>query len=95
MAAGSAPPGGPTALPRRLGFWETTLIVIGVTIGSGIFRVPASVADTVGSPAGVATVWVAVGSHPSLPGILHHFGYFPTRLPTGLANHNEFVRLVQ
>ena len=38
-------------LPRRLGFWETTLIVIGVTIGSGIFRVPASVADTVGSPA--------------------------------------------
>ena len=61
MAAGSAPPGGPTALPRRLGFWETTLIVIGVTIGSGIFRVPASVADTVGSPAGVATVWVAGG----------------------------------
>ena len=48
-------------LPRRLGFWETTLIVIGVTIGSGIFRVPASVADTVGSPTGVATVWVAGG----------------------------------
>src|SRR5262245_28803739 len=43
-------------LPRRLGFWEATLIVIGVTIGSGIFRVPASVADTVGSPAGIATV---------------------------------------
>ena len=48
-------------LPRRLGFWETTLIVIGVTIGSGIFRVPASVADTVGSPFGVAAVWVAGG----------------------------------
>ncbi len=48
-------------LPRRLGFWETTLIVIGVTIGSGIFRVPASVADTVGSPLGVAAVWVAGG----------------------------------
>src|SRR5688572_10526977 len=48
-------------LPRRLGFWEATLIVIGVTIGSGIFRVPASVADTVGSPLGVAVVWVAGG----------------------------------
>ena len=48
-------------LPRRLGFWETTLIVIGVTIGSGIFRVPASVADSVGSPAGVAAVWIIGG----------------------------------
>jgi hypothetical protein len=43
----------------------------------------------------VATVWVSIGGLPSLPGILHHFGYFPTRLQTGLANHNEFVRLVQ
>ena len=58
VTPGSAPP---AALPRRLGFWETTLIVIGVTIGSGVFRVPASVADTVGSPAGVAAVWVAGG----------------------------------
>ena len=57
----ATPPGAPDALPRRLGFWETTLIVIGVTIGSGIFRVPASVADTVGSPAGVVTVWVVGG----------------------------------
>jgi amino acid transporter len=48
-------------LPRRLGVWETTLIVVGVTIGSGIFRVPASVADAVGSPAGVAAVWVIGG----------------------------------
>jgi amino acid transporter len=48
-------------LPRRLGIWEAALIVIGVTIGSGIFRVPASVADTVGSPLGVAAVWIAGG----------------------------------
>ena len=59
--AGAAATRARTALPRRLGFWETTLIVIGVTIGSGIFRVPASVADTVGSSAGVATVWVVGG----------------------------------
>ena len=42
-----------------------------------------------------ATVWLCIGGLPQLPGILHHFGYYPTRLPTGLANHNEFVRLVQ
>jgi APA family basic amino acid/polyamine antiporter len=57
-AAGRPASGG---LPRRLGFFETTLIVIGVTIGSGIFRVPAAVADTVGSPLGIAAVWVVGG----------------------------------
>jgi basic amino acid/polyamine antiporter, APA family len=61
ISSGSEPPHVRTELPRRLGFWETTLIVIGVTIGSGIFRVPASVADTVGSSAGVAAVWVVGG----------------------------------
>jgi len=43
----------------------------------------------------VATCWLVAGGLPSLPGILHHFGYFPTRLGTGLANHREFVRLVR
>jgi hypothetical protein len=43
----------------------------------------------------IATCWLVVGGLPSLPGILHHFGYFPTRLQTGLANHREFVRLVR
>jgi hypothetical protein len=43
----------------------------------------------------VATCWLTIGGLPSLPGILHHFGYFPTRLQTGLANHDEFVRLLQ
>jgi hypothetical protein len=43
----------------------------------------------------VATCWLVLGGLPSLPGVLHHFGYFPTRLSTGLANHREFVRLVK
>lgn len=42
----------------------------------------------------VATVWLTVGGLPQLPGILHSFGYFPTRLHTGLENHLEFVRLL-
>ena len=48
-------------LPRRLGLTATTAIVIGTIIGSGIFRVPASVAGAVGVPAGVAVVWVLGG----------------------------------
>jgi hypothetical protein len=43
----------------------------------------------------IATCWLVVGGLPQLPGILHSFGYFPTRLPTGLANHLRFVRLLQ
>lgn len=48
-------------LPRRLGFWATTAMVVGTIIGSGIFRVPASVAGEVGSVAGIAVVWVLGG----------------------------------
>src|SRR5688572_22884752 len=48
-------------LPRRLGFWATTAIVVGTIIGSGIFRVPASVAGEVGSVGGVALVWILGG----------------------------------
>jgi basic amino acid/polyamine antiporter, APA family len=49
------------ALPRRLGFWAMVAVVVGTIIGSGIFRVPAGVAAEVGSPAGVAAVWVLGG----------------------------------
>ena len=55
-AVGTADP-----LPRRLGFWATTALVIGTTIGSGIFRVPAAVAGDAGSIWGVAAVWVLGG----------------------------------
>jgi len=43
----------------------------------------------------VATCWLTVGGLPTLPGILHAAGYFPTRSATGLANHLEFRRLLQ
>ena len=48
-------------LPRRLGYWATSAIVVGTIIGSGIFRVPATVASEVGSPAAIALVWVLGG----------------------------------
>jgi hypothetical protein len=43
----------------------------------------------------VATCWLTIGGLPTLPGILHAGGYFPTRLVTGRANHLEFRRLVR
>lgn len=49
------------ALPRRLGLVSTTAIVVGTIVGSGIFRVPATVADQVGSDSAVVVVWVLGG----------------------------------
>lgn len=49
------------ALPRRLGFWATTALVVGTIIGSGIFRVPGAVASSAGSVGAVATVWILGG----------------------------------
>ena len=38
-------------MPRSLGPWGATAVVVGVTIGSGIFRVPATVAAQLMRPA--------------------------------------------
>jgi amino acid transporter len=48
-------------LTRRLGVWSAVGIVIGITIGSGIFRTPASIATRVGDPALMLGVWLAGG----------------------------------
>ncbi|MGH7709879.1 MAG: APC family permease [Gemmatimonadaceae bacterium] len=49
------------ALPRRIGFWSAVAIVVGSTIGSGIFRTPASVADRIPGPLPLIAVWVVAG----------------------------------
>jgi amino acid transporter len=48
-------------LARRLGFWSAIGIVIGVTIGSGIFRTPASIASRVPDPTLMLGIWLAGG----------------------------------
>jgi amino acid transporter len=48
-------------LARRLGFWSAIGLVIGVTIGSGIFRTPASIASRVPDPTLMLGVWIAGG----------------------------------
>ncbi|MGE0446238.1 MAG: APC family permease, partial [Vicinamibacterales bacterium] len=48
-------------LARRIGFWGAVGLVIGVTIGSGIFRTPAGIAARVPDPELMLLVWVAGG----------------------------------
>ena len=48
-------------LARRLGLWSSIGIVIGVTIGSGIFRTPATIAMRVPDPEWMLAVWLFGG----------------------------------
>jgi amino acid transporter len=56
-------------LARRLGFWPAVGVVIGITIGSGIFRTPATIASRVPDPPLMLAVWV-IGGVISLCGAL-------------------------
>ena len=48
-------------LPRHLGLWSAIAVLVGSTIGSGIFRVPASVAARLQEPGLVIVAWVLGG----------------------------------
>ena len=48
-------------LVRRLGFWSSIGLVIGITIGSGIFRTPSVIATRVPDPVLMLAVWVFGG----------------------------------
>lgn len=52
---------GPERLPRRLGVWSAAAVLVGSTIGSGIFRVPAEVAERVGAVGAMGLLWVLGG----------------------------------
>ena len=49
-------------LPRYLGLWSSIAVLVGSTIGSGIFRVPAGAAATLGAPGPVLLAWVLGGA---------------------------------
>lgn len=56
------PPLPPTpTLQRRIGLWSAIAVVIGSTIGSGIFRSPAGIADKLPGPLPMLSVWVMGG----------------------------------
>ncbi|HEY2807093.1 MAG TPA: amino acid permease [Gemmatimonadales bacterium] len=48
-------------LPRRLGLLSAIAVVIGSTIGSGIYRTPARIAEAVPAPGWMLGVWVLGG----------------------------------
>jgi amino acid transporter len=48
-------------LVRRLGLWSSIGIVIGITIGGGIFRTPAGIAARVPDPTWMLAVWLIGG----------------------------------
>lgn len=56
-------------LPRRLGVWSAAAVLVGSTIGSGIFRVPSAVAADVGSVGAMILIWV-IGALVALFGAL-------------------------
>jgi basic amino acid/polyamine antiporter, APA family len=49
----------PDRLPRTLGVWSCVALLVGTTIGSGIFRVPSTVAAQAGDIGAIAGMWVA------------------------------------
>lgn len=51
----------PSSLPRRLGLWSAVAVLVGSTIGSGIFRSPAGIADKLPGPFPLLVIWVAGG----------------------------------
>ena len=48
-------------LARGLNLWDTTLLVLGLVIGGGIFLVPASIAKALPSERGILAVWIVGG----------------------------------
>jgi amino acid transporter len=56
-----ATPTGNDGLPRRLGLFGAITVVVGITIGSGIFRSPAGIANRLPGPGPMLAVWVVGG----------------------------------
>jgi amino acid transporter len=60
--APDSPEIGADGLVRRIGLWTAVAILVGSTIGSGIFRSPAGIADKVPGPLPLLLIWVAGGA---------------------------------
>jgi APA family basic amino acid/polyamine antiporter len=52
----------PERLPRTLGLWSSVALVVGITIGSGIFRSPAGIARQAPNPLAMLGLWAAGGA---------------------------------
>src|SRR5882672_8894537 len=61
VSAGSGATGLDTEFHRGLGLYDSTMVVVGSMIGSGIFIVSADMARTVGSPGWLLGAWLLTG----------------------------------
>jgi basic amino acid/polyamine antiporter, APA family len=61
MATSSSTTDRSPTLTRQLGLWSAVAVLIGSTIGSGIFRSPAGIADKLPGPLPLMAVWIAGG----------------------------------
>ncbi len=50
-----------SSLPRRLGLWSAVAVLVGTTIGSGIFRSPAGISDKLPGPGPLLAIWLTGG----------------------------------
>src|SRR5205809_7568180 len=86
-------------LPRTLRLWSSVALVIGITIGSGIFRSPAGIAQKVPSPALMLGLWIVGGlitlcgalSLAELAAALPETGGFYAYLREGWGRREAFV----
>src|SRR6187397_2753496 len=60
-ASEAGPSGLDTEFTRGLGLFDSTMVVVGSMIGSGIFIVPADMARQVGSPGWLLAAWLVTG----------------------------------
>src|SRR6185503_6589493 len=58
--AGATPAAGHD-LQRVIGFWGGLALIVGITIGSGVFRKPYTLARDVGDPVAILGLWVGFG----------------------------------
>ncbi len=61
MAHTTDPASSKATLVRQLGLWSSVAVVVGSTIGSGIFKSPAAVAEKLPGPIPMLAVWVLGG----------------------------------
>ena len=60
LSSGETPPA-LLELPRKGGFWGAIAILVGVVIGSGIFRTPSTIAQNLGDPWLILLLWLVGG----------------------------------
>jgi APA family basic amino acid/polyamine antiporter len=54
-------PGRARDLERVIGFWGGLALIVGITIGSGVFRKPYTLARDVGDPTAILALWIGFG----------------------------------